>query len=196
MRIISWLRSIVADFFRADTDEREREAEQVRAELEELRTLALLAVAQARRTELELRELMAAPEPEMTRLSALVPRLEEERARADELLERYRQREEAEEERLERLGAVRHSAEISRRRDDLRAAIGRAGHARHDEELARLEDEARAEAHRLDVLAQLDAGAPADEVPAAPVGPAERDLLARARALLDESDSEAHLSQD
>jgi len=186
----------VADFFCADTDEREREAEQVRAELEELRTLALLAVAQARRSELELRELMAAPEPEMTRLSALVPRLEEERARADELLERYRLREEAEEERLARLGALHHSAEINELRDELREAIGRADRARDDEELARLEDEARAEAHRLDVLAQLDAGAPVDELVAPRVGPADRGLLARAQALLQESDREAHLSQD
>ncbi len=194
MGIISWLRAIVADFFSADADE--REAERVRDELEKLRALALLTVAQARRTELELRELMAAPEPNLARLAEVVPRLEEERARADELLERYRVSEEMEEQRLARLGTLRHSARLNERRDELREAISRADRSRSEEELARFEDEVRAEAHRLDVLAQLDAGRPVDAIVSRPTGPEERDMLARARALLEEPDREAHPPQD
>ncbi len=183
MGIISWLRRIVADFFHANGDELTQASQQAQAEIEELRGLTIFAVAHARRTELELREVMATDEPDRVRLAWLVPRLEEERARAAALVERYRQRQEAEAERLELLGELRATEEITRRREELRRSVGRAGEALSEEELAGLEDEARAEAVRLDVLERLEAG-DVGEVAAADRR-ADVDLVARARRLLD-----------
>lgn len=186
MGILSWLRSIVADFFCADADECDEDARRAREELEQLRSMAIFAVAQARRTELELREALGEAEPERARLAWLVPRLEEERARADALVERFHEREQAEQERLRRLGQLKGARALNRRRERLQAALARADRAADEEELTRLEDEARAEAHRLDVLVALDQG---EEPPAthsrAPEG--EEELLARARRLVQQS---------
>ena len=193
MGIISWLRRIVADFFCANGDELTLASQQAQAEIEELRGLTIFAVAHARRTELELREIMATDEPDQARLAWLVPRLEEERARAAALVERYRQRQEAEAERLERLGELRATEEITRR-EELRRSIGRAGEALSEEELTGLEDEARGEASRLDVLEHLEAG-DAGEVTAAG-GLADVDLVARAQRLLDGPAIERPLTED
>lgn len=189
MGLWSWLRSIVADFFCADADERDEAARRAQEELDELRRMAIFAVAQARRTELELREALAEPEPDRGRLAYLVPRLEEERARAEGLMEQFREREQGEEQRLRRRGAVRAAQELNERRERLQAELARARRAAGEEELVQLEDEARAEAHRLDVLVALDEGG---ELPAvcgrAPE--AEEDLPARARRLLEQSDEQ------
>ncbi len=189
MGLWSWLRSLVADFFCADADECDEAARRAQEELDELRGMAIFAVAQARRTELELREALAGAEPDRTRLAWLVPRLEEERARAEALVARFREREQAEEDRLRRLGGVRAVRALNRRRERLQAELARAHRAADEEELVQLEDEARAEAHRLDVLVALDEGG---ELPAvsgrAPV--AEEDLPARARRLLEQSDEQ------
>ncbi len=186
MGVISWLRRIVADFFRVSGDEFDAGDEAARRQLEQLRDLAILSVAQARRTELELREVMAAEEPDEGRLRWLVPRLEEERARAGELLARYRRHQNDESRRLARRGELQVTEEINERREELRRFIGRAGEASDTEELQRLEDEARAEAHRLDVLNQLDEdGAIARQPGAGALSRRETDLAARARALLE-----------
>lgn len=189
MGILSWLRSIVADFFCADDNGCDEEARRTREELEELRAMAIFAVAQARRTELELREALAGAEPDGRRLAYLVPRLEEERARAEALVERFRAREQAEEERLRRLGSVRAAQELNRRREHLHNELDRAGRAVDEEELARLEDEARAEAHRLDVLVALNEGEQLPPTHSRTPG-AEEDLLARARRLVEQSDED------
>lgn len=186
MRILSWLRRAVADFFCDGPDEDEAEADRTRQELEELRSLTLMAVAQTRRTELELQQALEESPPDNTRLAVLVPRLEEERARANNLMERYRRREAKEEERLFRLGQVRLAEEINERRQDLRDTVNLASAAR-EEELVELEDEARAEAFRLDLLEKLDAGGVHDREAAS--GAQEEELAARARQLLGETAS-------
>jgi len=187
MRIPSWLRRAVGDFFNADSDERDAEGEQARQELEELRSLVTLAVAQARRTELELRDVLEAEPRDNVRLAELVPRLEEEGARADALLERYRQREEEEEDRLARVGQVRLAEEINERRAELRGTIAFASRASRAEELTAMEDEARAEAFKLDALDGLDAGE--GLAPAARQSAEQEELEARARKLLAEQES-------
>ena len=184
MRFLSWLRRAVADFFDAGHDEREAEAERIRRELEELRSVTMLAVAQARRSELELREALNAASPDPARLAELVPRLEEERARADTLLQRYRDREADEEERLVRLGQVRLAEEINERRRDLRGEIDLVSRTSRDDELTAMEDEARSEAFRLDVLSSLDAGE--DYRLSADQSAGTEELEARARKLLGE----------
>lgn len=183
MRILSWLRDAVADFFCVGPDSREREAERNRQELEELRSLTMLAVAQARRTELELRDALAEDPAEEQRLVDLVPRLEEERARASNLMESYREREAQEEERLTRLGQIRMAEEINERRRELRGAIDFASERAREEELAAMEDEARAEAFRLDLLEDLDTGRGFDRQPERKP---EEDWTERARRLLEE----------
>ncbi|MFW6438154.1 MAG: hypothetical protein ACOCZ7_03985 [Armatimonadota bacterium] len=173
----------MADFFNADSDERDAETEEARRELEELRSLVMLAVAQARRTELELRDTLEAEPRDNTRLANLVPRLEEERARAEALLERYRKREDEEEQRLARLGQVRLAEEVNERRTELRGALDLASQTSRAEELTAMEDEARAEAFKLDVLDRLDAGE--DYVPGVEHNAGEEDLEERARKLLE-----------
>ncbi|MGC9316680.1 MAG: hypothetical protein ACP5KN_01435 [Armatimonadota bacterium] len=196
MGIISWLRRIVADFFCVGEDDTTREAEQVRAELDELRTLVLLAVAQARRTELDLRQLLDAAEPDVRKLTLAMSRLEVERGRARELMDRFRMREEAAAERLARLGDLRMAEEINQRRAELRRSIGETGGALDKEELTRLEDEARAEAYRLDVLDHLEATGGHTPQPAPHTPPQDREnVISRARALLEEPNIEEPLSE-
>ncbi|MGD9496116.1 MAG: hypothetical protein AB7Y46_07385 [Armatimonadota bacterium] len=195
MRIISWLRDLVADFFSAGEEADSREAELIRGDLEKLRTLVLLAVAQARRTELELRELLAVAEPDARRVESLAQRLEEERGRARELVEQFRQREAEAAEHLSRLGQVRLAEEMNARREDLRRSLAEAGRARNEAELARLEDESRAEAYRLDVLERLDAGRQVREPPRAAARLTDAEIIAHAKALLDESENGEPLSE-
>ncbi|MFO8079124.1 MAG: hypothetical protein R6V07_02355 [Armatimonadota bacterium] len=185
MRFLSWLRKAVADFFNA-SDAREADAERVRQELEKLRSLTMLAVAQARRTELELRDSLAHEPENDTRLATLVPRLEEERARADNLMQRYRAREAEEEERLSRLGQIQLAEEINQRRRDLRGRVDFAERTSREEDLNALEDEARAEAFRLDVVEALDTDGEADLT--TPQRGGVEDLRARARKLLEQTE--------
>jgi hypothetical protein len=192
MRFLSWLRDSVADFFNAYADEAEAdaEAERLRAEVEDARAIALLAVAQARRTELELREALSEDPIRRGRLAELVARLEEERARADNLLANYRRIEQAAAGRLVREGSVHLAEEVNERRRELRDDLQRAERISSEEELARMEDEARARAFSLDALEGLDAGAGwsrETEHPAAEAAAAAADdaaLLARAQELL------------
>jgi hypothetical protein len=185
MRFLSWLRQAVADFFNA-SDAREAEAQRVRQELEKLRSLTMLAVAQARRTELELRDALGADSGNRARLAVLVPRLEEERARADNLMQQYRAREAEEEERLSRLGQVQLADEINQRRRDLRGTVDFASQTSREEDLIALEDEARAEAVRLDVLEALDTDGAVDLT--TPKGDGVEDLRTRARKLLEQTE--------
>jgi len=192
MRIPSWLRQTVADFFRVESDEDDAEAERARRELEEARSLALLAVAQARRTELELRDVLAAGASDPTRLAELVPRLEEERGRAGNLMADYRHREDETAARMTRLGNVRLAEELNERREELREAMDAASRAGRDEQLAQTEDEARTDAYRLDVLDRLDAGDGWSRESAASERDAggEAELIARAQQLLAEESHE------
>lgn len=183
MRIMGWLRDAVADFFCAGSEDENRESERAREELEELRSLTMLAVAQARRTELELQDALATEPPDEQLLVDLVPRLEEERARADNLMERYRVREAQEQQRLARLGQVRMAEEINERRRELRGAVDFTSEATSEEQLQAMEDEARAEAFRLDVAEDLDAGRGFDRASEAR---SSEDLTERARRLLEE----------
>ncbi len=185
MRIPSWLRGTVADFFRVESDEDDAEAERARSELAEARSLALLAVAQARRTELELRDVLAGGAPDPTRLAELVPRLEEERGRADNLVAEYRRLEDETAARMTRLGNVRLAEELNERREELREDMDAASRASRDEQLAQMQDEARADAYRLDVLERLDTGEGWSRETAG-----EAELIARAQQLLAEEPHE------
>jgi hypothetical protein len=142
----------------------------------------MLAVAQARRTELELRDALAHDPPDEKLLVDLVPRLEEERARANNLMERYREREAREEQRLARLGQIRMAEEINERRRELRGAIDQTTETTREEQLQAMEDEARAEAFRLDVVEDLDSGRGFDREPEAR---SKEKLTERARRLLE-----------
>lgn len=188
MRIPGWLRRAVADFFCMSTDEPDPEAERAREELDGLRSLTMLAAAQARRTELELQDVLADDPPDSARLAELVPRLEEQRARADNLMEQYRRRESEEEERLSRLGQLQMAEEMNERRRELREEVSQAALIAREEQLQRMEDEARAEAYSLDVVNRLDAGDPGDIQRGSDA--ADRDLAERARILLEQSDGE------
>jgi hypothetical protein len=170
------------------TDEPDPEAERAREELDGLRSLTMLAAAQARRTELELQDVLADDPPDSARLAELVPRLEEQRARADNLMEQYRRRESEEEERLSRLGQLQMAEEMNERRRELREEVSQAALIAREEQLQRMEDEARAEAYSLDVVNRLDAGEPGDVERGSDA--ADRDLAERARELLEESDRE------
>jgi len=192
MRILSWLRRVVADFFCVEPDECDLENERNRQELAELRSLTMLAIAQARRTELELKDALDAGPPGSESLLVLVPRLEEQRARADKLMERYREREAEEEERLARLGQVRLTHELNERRRELRDAVGIASETSREEELVAMEDEARAEAFRLDVLDELDAGGGYEREPD---DGGEEALAERGRQLLEDATVEPRSEQ-
>jgi hypothetical protein len=170
------------------TDEPDPETERAREELDELRSLTMLAAAQARRTELELQDVLADDPPDSARLAELVPRLEEQRARAGNLMEQYRRRESEEEERLSRLGQLQMAEEMNERRRELREEVSQAALTAREEQLQRMEDEARAEAYSLDVVNRLDAGEPGDVEPGSDA--ADRDLAERARMLLEQSDGE------
>jgi hypothetical protein len=170
------------------TDEPDPEAERAREELDGLRSLTMLAAAQARRTELELQDVLADDPPDSARLAELVPRLEEQRARADNLMEQYRRRDSEEEERLSRLGQLQMAEEMNERRRELREEVSQAALIAREEQLQRMEDEARAEAYSLDVVNRLDAGEPGDIQRGSDA--ADRDLAERARMLLEQSDGE------
>ena len=183
MTTLSWLRSLVAGFFDSPHDEQADPCGDVESELDSLKAVAALAVAQAGRAELELREALEANAPEAM-VRARTRRLQEERARAAGLVERYRQHQERAVADLERLGQARRIERLNAERERLRRFVADSAAARDGGALDELEDAARAESARLDALAALEEGrSPYDEAQAASeheeVRQQARDLLAQ-----------------
>jgi len=182
MTTLSWLRNLVAGFFDSPDDEQAATRDEIERELGILKAVSALGVAQAGRAELELREALAAGEPDAT-VQARTRRLREERARAAHLVQCYRERQDRAVEDLGRLGEARRIEQLNAERERLRRFVGSAT-VRDRDALAELEDEARAEAARLDVLAALEDGRrPYDEAQMASeqeeVRQQARDLLAQ-----------------
>jgi len=182
MTTLSWLRNLVAGFFDSPDDEQAATRDEIERELGILKAVSALGVAQAGRAELELREALAAGEPDAT-VQARTRRLREERTRAAHLVQCYRERQDRAVEDLQRLGEARRIEQLNAERERLRRFVGSAT-VRDRDALAELEDEARAEAARLDVLAALEDGRrPYDEAQMASeqeeVRQQARDLLAQ-----------------
>lgn len=179
MRLAQWLRRILADWAEASPSPDERIAGDCQRAVEALRAAAALAVAQAQRSELELREALAAQTPDDAHVAALVSRLEQDRQSADQQVAAFRRYREQAEDALERLGDARRIEALNHQRERLREFVASAEAAADPEHAARLELEARAEAARLDVLEDLEHGHNS-----APTPPVEGSALARARELL------------
>jgi hypothetical protein len=179
MRLAQWLRRILADWAEASPSPDERIAGDCQRALEALRAAAALAVAQAQRTELELRDALAAQAPDHAHVAALVSRLEQDRQSADQQVAAFRRYREQATEALERLGDARRLEALNEQRERLRKFVVSAEAVADPEHAARLELEARAEAARLDVLDDLEHG----HIPAA-APPVEGSAVARAHELL------------
>lgn len=153
-------------------------------ELDVLRNVAAVSVAQAQRAELELREALADPSTDTAALEDLTVQLTELRARARRDVVAFREHQRSLTEALRRLGEATRAAEVSREREDMRRFLARSG-AMDAEALQAIEDEARAEAARLEFLQQLDAGhVPTLHRPEPGTVP---DVRQRAQSLADES---------
>lgn len=185
MRTIGWLRRIVADFLCTDGDESEREAGDAERELGAEKAVAALAVAQAHRSHLELQAAMQSGAADPAQLGRLVGKLEEDRARARQLVIGYRESQRRVVENLRRRGEIHVAAELSRERQELRDFVARTEAAVDEQELGPLEAEIRAEAARLDVLTALERGGTGAGIAATRPKRAE-DVEERARALLAE----------
>ena len=181
MSILSWLRRVVADFFCVGDGDAGLAAEQLERELEALKAVAALSVAQAGVTELRLREALAAGEAGRAELPGLVSRLEEERARAAEQVERYRERQSRALAEMRGLGEAQRAVRLNEARVELGEFIRQTADATDEAALVGLEEEARAEAARLDTLDALSAGRrpPATDLPRG-----QEELEARARKLV------------
>ena len=183
MGILSWLRRVVADFFCVDECSAGPEAEQLERELQALKAVAALAVAQAGVAELRLREALEAGDARRTELPMLVARLEEERARAAGQVERYRERQTRALAEMRRLGEAQRAVRLNEARLELGEFIQQASDTTDEQALAALEDQARAEAARLDALDALSTG----RRPTVPESPrTQEDIEAHARKLIAE----------
>lgn len=183
MKVWSWLRRIIADFFRGDRDDHDVATAQVERELAGARAVAALAVAEARRAELELREALERESGDAAQLTHLTARLEEARERARAQVAAFHQRRAQATGELERRGEVAQVARLNRDRESLRTFTARAVAASDRDALDEMEDRVRAEAAALDVLDALDAGQSVarGETDA---GPQAGDAAERARRLL------------
>ncbi len=186
MRILRWLRRIVADYLGVH-DESAQLRDDLERELDALRATAAVAVAQVGHTELQLREALEA-EDQTTSLAPLVSRLTEERARAGKLIERYHRRQAQATEDLQRRGETRRIEQLNAERERLRRFVTDTSDAADSEALVELEDEARAEAARLDVLAAFDAG----KTPATPAKSVtdQEEIREQARKLVEQDTAE------
>lgn len=182
MAILSWLQRIVAGFFCADTDELAAAADEAHKEFGAAKAVAALALAQAHRAELELREALDATGDDAL-IAPLINTVQEARERAREQIANYRERQQRAETALERIGEVQRAAELNREREGLRQFISRVESAVDEEALAHLEAEVRAEAAKLDVLERLEGGADGVAI-AVEAANEDQDLTSRARALL------------
>lgn len=186
MGILSWLRRTVAGFFCADTDDITAATAQAETELAAARHVAVLAVAQAQRTELLLREALDAGDSREAQLASLTTQLTQARARAAEQVAAYKDHQKRLADTLEKLGELQRAARINEERDRLRRLLTEPQTPVEQEALAELEIELRAEAGRLDVLDALDHGITprVNDVD----GPGRHEGAAqRAKAVLDES---------
>lgn len=160
MKVLSWLRRIVADFLRGDREDTEVAAGQIERELAGARAVAALAVAQARRAELELREALETDPGNAAQLTRLAALLEEARDRARMQVAAFHQRRARAAEALERSGEAAQAARLNRDRESLRVFADRAAAVSDRDALDDMEDRIRAEAAALDVLDALDGGQP------------------------------------
>ena len=160
MGFLSWLRRVIADFSDARSDDLERAAEEAQRELQASKAVAALAVAQAQRSELELREALNQNPPSEVQLAGLVARLEDERSRATTLISRHRDLQERARKALEQLGEAQRITALNEGRESLRDFVTRTEATLDTEAVERLELEARAQAATLDVLETLDHGLP------------------------------------
>ena len=183
MSILSWLRRLVADFFYADRDELEVATGDVQRELDAAKAVAVLAVAEAQRGELELREALKSRDTSEAKLRALVAQLEELRRRARQQVVSFRERQARTADALSKMGELKRAAEINEEREHLREYVARAEASVDETALEDLEADVRSEAARLDVLERLERGVAETRTPEpmAAVGPG---IKARARALL------------
>ena len=157
MTTLSWLRSLVAGFFDSPQEEQPDVRDEIERELDSLKAVAALAVAQAGRAELELRDALETDAPEPT-VRTLMRRLREERARAAGMVANWRERQERAVDDLQRLGEAQRIERLNDERERFRRLVAGSAAVRDPRALDELEDEARAEAARLDVLASLEAG--------------------------------------
>lgn len=156
MKVMMWLRRIITDFFRGDTDDTELAAGEIDRELAGARAVAALAVAQARRAELELREALETDPANAAQLTRLAALLEEARDRARMQVAAFHQRRARAAEALERSGEAAQAARLNRDRESLRVFADRVATVADREALDDMEDRIRAEAAALDVLDALD----------------------------------------
>ncbi len=183
MRMLSWLRRVVADYFGGPDDDAQIR-EDFERELSALRAIASLAVAEAGHTELQLRDALADEEPDTASLRSLVSRLTEERARASEAIERFHRRQAQAAEDMQRLGETRRLDQLNAERERLRRFVADTSDAPDSEALVQMEDEARAEAARLDVLAAFDAGE--TPVTASGIATGQEEIREQARILVEQ----------
>lgn len=183
MGLLSWLRRVVAGFFCADRDDIGAPAAEDQSAPAAAKAVAALAVAQALRAEVELREALAAGEEGEVHIAALTSQLQESRHRASLHIHTYRERQQQAAEDLQTIGEIRRAEEINEERERLSRLLARVEALTDPEGLEQLEAEARAEAARLDVLDALSEGI---EQPLPTVTPTQHsDARERARALLE-----------
>ena len=183
MKVWSWLRRIVADFFCGDRDDLEVATGEIERELAGARAVAGLAVAQARRAELELKEALERDPGDEGQLTHLATLLEEARERARLQVAAFHQRRTQAAGEFERRGQATQAARLNRERESLRMFADRAAAMSDREALEGMEDRVRADAAALDVLDALDAGQPV-VTEARDAQPQADDAAERARRLL------------
>lgn len=183
MKALGRLLEIIRDLVRGTPEPAQEAQERAEQRCRLARAAAALAVAQAQRTELELREALGRGKEGELLLPALVERLEEDRRRARLQVETFRelQRQAAAQMRLQ--GDVQGLEALNRERENLQSVLARANAAGNRAELEQLEVEVRAEAARLDLLEQLERGfEPSHTFRSLPIFPHE--IRARAEKLV------------
>ncbi len=183
MRTLNWLRALLADLFGTERDEAGAIAEQAEHQVAAAKAAAALAVAQAQRCELALRDALEAGATDPGSLGPLVADLEEVRERARGQIALYREQQQAAARLLERMGELNRLNSINRQRETLRQVVVTTPDTTDPEAVVDRELAARAEAVRLDGLDALErrggAAAIAGETPRP-----HDDVMARARELL------------
>lgn len=183
MGLLRWLRRILTDFLGEEEDSAQP-ATEVARQLTASRAIVALAVAQAERRELELRESLEDPAAEESTIAELARRLQEDRQAARLLILDHQRRRGEAEQRLERLGQAQRLAALNAERDALRGMLTRAQDGMDEAAVTELEIRARAEAASLDLLDQLEGRTVAAAPKPDEVAPTE--ARSKAAALLSE----------
>lgn len=152
---LRWLRRILTDFLGEEEDSAQP-ATEVARQLTASMAIVALAVAQAERRELELRESLEDPAAEESTIAELTRRLQEDRQAARLLILDHQRRRAEAEQRLERLGQAQRLAALNAEREALRGMLTRAQDGMDEAAVTELEIRARAEAASLDLLDQLE----------------------------------------